>query len=304
VGEFALLLFFQNIEPVRRLQVRGDWVMGTIAKTLWRLFFAAIGLTVLSTIVHLLLGMRVETRALGWLLLSNLLIVLILSYLARRSRFSGLRLAVILFLVFFGIHTVNTQIESIFFQLAIPQEEMARIVFAGFLVALFFSPVIVVIMGKMGSFPQKTQTRERAKLSLTSWIWRIALCDFIYVFLYIVAGALVFPYVRDFYANFTMPPPSQIILMQLVRGLVYIGLGLLTVWMLAERPLEVAVAVGFSFSILGGLAPLLLPNPYMPAHIRIAHGFEISISNFLYGGIVGYLFGSKMWHRRPVSRER
>ncbi len=45
--------------------------------------------------------------------------------------------------------------------------------------------------------------------------------------------------------------------------------------------------------VLGGIAPLLLPNPFMPSGIRLAHGFEVGISNFLFGMIVGAALASK-----------
>lgn len=48
-----------------------------------------------------------------------------------------------------------------------------------------------------------------------------------------------------------------------------------------------AVLVGMVFSILGGIAPLLPPNNLMPAVIRVGHGFEVGISNFLFGWITG-----------------
>jgi len=38
---------------------------------------------------------------------------------------------------------------------------------------------------------------------------------------------------------------------------------------------------------------LLLPNPYLPGGIRLAHGFEIGISNLAYGALLGYLLTRK-----------
>jgi hypothetical protein len=47
------------------------------------------------------------------------------------------------------------------------------------------------------------------------------------------------------------------------------------------------------------VAPLLPDNPYMPADIRFYHGIEVTVSNFLFGLAVGYLFN---W-RRPVPAQ-
>jgi hypothetical protein len=48
--------------------------------------------------------------------------------------------------------------------------------------------------------------------------------------------------------------------------------------------------MGLVYGVVGGIAPLLPDNPYMPADIRFYHGIETSVSNFLFGLIVGYLF--------------
>ncbi|HEX5426443.1 MAG TPA: hypothetical protein VFW94_23035, partial [Candidatus Acidoferrales bacterium] len=54
-----------------------------------------------------------------------------------------------------------------------------------------------------------------------------------------------------------------------------------------------ALFLGAAYSILGGIAPLLLPNPFMPPNIRLAHGFEVGISNFVFGMIVGWALTAK-----------
>ena len=53
------------------------------------------------------------------------------------------------------------------------------------------------------------------------------------------------------------------------------------------------MTLALSFPILAGVAPLLLPNPYLPGHVRLAHGFEIGISNFVYGLLLGYVLTRK-----------
>jgi hypothetical protein len=36
-------------------------------------------------------------------------------------------------------------------------------------------------------------------------------------------------------------------------------------------------------------APLLLPNPYMPEPVRMAHLVETASSNFVFGALIGFL---------------
>ena len=50
------------------------------------------------------------------------------------------------------------------------------------------------------------------------------------------------------------------------------------------------------YGIVGGVAPLLPDNPYMPPDIRFYHAIETSTSNFLFGLVVGFLFSRG---RRP-----
>ena len=40
---------------------------------------------------------------------------------------------------------------------------------------------------------------------------------------------------------------------------------------------------GLLLSVLGGVAPLLLPNAYLPDVVRLAHLAEVAVSNFVFG---------------------
>jgi hypothetical protein len=51
---------------------------------------------------------------------------------------------------------------------------------------------------------------------------------------------------------------------------------------------ETALAIGVTFALLGNVQ-LLLPNPYMPEPVRMAHLLETASSNFLFGLLVGWL---------------
>jgi len=207
---------------------------------------------------------------------------------------SGFKLASAIFLLFFGIYVFNTQIETIFFQLQIPRIDVIRIILQGLLVTLLFSPLLVLLLGKMHKSDLNVESAVQPHFSVMGYIWRFIVCDISYVFLYIIAGAIIFPYIKDFYADAAhMPEPNKILLMQFFRGLVYIVVTLPIIKMTKGRKLETALMVGLQLSILGGIAPLLPPNPYMPAHVRMIHGIEIGISNFMYGAIIGLLFASK-----------
>jgi hypothetical protein len=61
--------------------------------------------------------------------------------------------------------------------------------------------------------------------------------------------------------------------------------------------------LGLALSVLGGIAPLLLPNnEYLPVNIRVAHAVEISISNCLFGLAVTMLLVRRERAQGPLKR--
>lgn len=122
-----------------------------------------------------------------------------------------------------------------------------------------------------------------------------------YIFLYFLAGMLVFPFVQDFYAAKTIPAVGDILKMQVFRGLVYIGVALPAVRLFEGNLRRGALALGLAFSVLGGIAPLELPNPLMPANVRLAHGLEVGVSNFIYGVILARLLAPKPGVEAPAQ---
>jgi hypothetical protein len=53
-----------------------------------------------------------------------------------------------------------------------------------------------------------------------------------------------------------------------------------------------AILIGLIFSVLGGVAPLIPPSELMPSYVRLGHGFEVGISNFIYGIVLAVLLRS------------
>jgi hypothetical protein len=259
------------------------------------MLLAVFVLTLLQIVLGLIFGIEEDLRGMGWILLSNLLIVVILAYTIVRSESHGLKLAGTVFLMFFGIYVFNTQIEALFFQLQIPRIETIKMISEGLLVALLISPAIVFLMNRMQKPVSNVESFPRPHLSIIGYVWRFILCDVSYVILYCIAGAIILPYVQDFYSDLAQTPAlGKILIMQLLRGLIYVIVVLPVIRMINAKRLEIALLVGLQLSVLGGIAPLLPPNPYMPPEIRLVHGIEIGISNFIYGAIIGFLFKSKV----------
>ena len=75
---------------------------------------------------------------------------------------------------------------------------------------------------------------------------------------------------------------------QIVRAMCWVALALPVVRMLKGKWPETALAIGLLFSVVMN-ARLLLPNPYMPEPVRMAHLVETASSNLIFGVFVGWL---------------
>lgn len=120
-----------------------------------------------------------------------------------------------------------------------------------------------------------------------------------YELLYWSAGTLVFPYIAHFYEARSLPPVYAVAIMQVVRSLIFAAAAYpLLKGGLRAAPLRLALVYG----IVGGLAPLLPDNPYMPPDIRFYHAIETTTSNFIFGLVVGFLFGrSRQAHEEQAT---
>ncbi len=123
-------------------------------------------------------------------------------------------------------------------------------------------------------------------------IVKFVLSDVVYVFLYFLAGTIIFPHVREFYATQNLPSHAKIAVLQLlVRGPLFVVLCLLLLRMLRLPRSAGALATGVIFTVVSGVAPLIIPNPYLPDAVRWVHFCEVVSSNFVFGTVVGLLWG-------------
>jgi hypothetical protein len=270
-------------------------LMKSFRNYFWKILLAVSLLVLLQLVFGFIFGIQETLTGLPLIFLSNLLVVLVLTYAIVRTNTYGLKLVSAVSLLFFGINVFNTQIEAIFFQLQIPRTESINMFFQGFLVTLIFSYMLVFLMERMHKPASNVESRTRSSISIIGYVWRFVVCDISYVILYCIAGAIILPYVQDFYSNLAQTPDlDKVLIMQVFRGLIYVIVTLPVVRMIKAKRWEAALIIGLQLSILGGIAPLLPPNPYMPVEIRLVHGIEIGISNFIYGAIMGLLFASKL----------
>lgn len=231
-------------------------------------------------------------HALPWIMLSDAVISVTLGLAALRSGWTRARLVIVLFAITAAISVMST-VEGMLFlnKLAIDWENLLLLMLVTYAIAALAWGFLFGSSNSSATgwhFPQRTWPGK---------IWLFALSSFTYVFVYYLAGFLVFPYVRDFYATQQLPPPSEIIPLQLfVRGPAFVLICLLLLRMFRLSRWTGALAVGAAFACLNGVAPLIIPNPFFPDHVRWAHFCETTPSNFAFGLVVGLLWVGAQAH--------
>lgn len=253
----------------------------------------ALVLTALSILFDFAIGRSLNPSLIGWMLLSNTLVSVILGLTIKNNILFGRRLALSVFLIYFLIGHFSLLIEAYIFDVTERQQTL-MIILQGFMITLISSPILVLLFGKWKGQERKLDFAPRSGLS---WVWRILVGDILYVFLYLLAGFIlyaVYPQLMDFYGD-KVPPFSVMINTQFFRAAIFIGVAVLLSRTIELSLFHRALLVGSFFSIVGGLAPLMVPdNEIMPAYIRLGHAFEVGISNFLLGIALTYLLGQKI----------
>jgi len=242
-------------------------------------------------------------RSAAMQLVVSALMVGILIHLTLRSRWHGWKLAAAMALIFYGIHTFMSQIETAAFPAVanrLPDGMLKGFLLADIPFAVAFSMLCVWILRK--TKPDDTAARsDRLVMPIREWAWKLAAIAALYVVIYFVFGYFVAwrtPGLPEYYGGqdlgflpglgVTMRETPWLPFFQVFRALLWTGLGGLIIRMHKGGTLETSFAVGLAFSILM-VAPLLLPNPIMGDVVARAHLVEVSTSNLLFGFLISML---------------
>lgn len=250
------------------------------------LCFIWISLFLASLLADLLLGRTYSIEFYPYRFISLIFISIPLIYYAGHSTLRGTNLYLSVFVIFFVIGTFNILVEAYIFNVTSRAETLNEM----------FQGLIGTILGSIAIayFTPSNINASALQInrSVLSWTWRVLLGNFLYFMFYLSAGLIlsfVYPGLQEFYAN-KLPPMELIIQTNLFfRGFIFVTIAALIVKTTTLNRIRAAVLIGITFSILGGIAPLISPNEFMPLNIRLAHGFEVGISNFLYGLVLGHL---------------
>lgn len=267
-----------------------------------------------------------QMRAATGLAMACALQTAVFGFIVLRSRWRGWKLVVTLFLVFYGVTTVMSQMEMlVFLPWSMSSGMLPKLLAAHLLSSGFFSLVTVCVLGRFGSAattpwavpPTPEGTLEEVRSNAPRRVGlRFGGATLVYVMLYVTFGYFIIwrnPVGRNFYGGdsavaSTFPVAvwhmirhePLMLALQAFRGLLFVALALPVLRMWAGRKWEAGLAVALLFGVVFP-AQLLVPNPWMPDALRFLHLLETSTSMFLFGWVVWWLIDPVFRTRRQAG---
>ncbi len=244
---------------------------------------------------------------------------LVIGLVIKNARGNRLQLILGLILAFYGVQTVIGQIEALFFLTplgekwgagSIPVIEMPMdFIISQFIiwgaVTLVGIPLAVMMFDRRKK-ENRTPIQWIPKLSNREWLLRLGLVIVTYELLYFGFGYFVAwknPAILAYYqgtdpgsfiaqlANVARETPGLYGL-QAFRSLLWVVIAFPVISMLSHKRWTGAIMTGLFVSLPMNI-PHIIPNPYMPAEVRVVHFTETVISTFIFGVILFWLFKSK-----------
>jgi hypothetical protein len=195
-----------------------------------------------------------------------------------------------------------TQLETWYFREVMPtitNGVLVHLFSVPFITSITFIPFAIWILGKRNQ-PQGQSVGSTHLIF--NWKHLLAL-SVLYMIIYFVFGYYVawqFQELRLFYSGstelhgffkqlgYTIHTKSLILPFQILRGFLFVLMGMPIVYYLKGNKKEKILALVFIYSIMPSIQ-LIIDNPFMPAEVRVAHFLEVSSSNGLFGLIVGIM---------------
>jgi hypothetical protein len=233
----------------------------------------------------------------------------VLAYLILRSSWHGWPLVGAIFVGMYGISTVATQVETLFFlSNKLPHGIIRAIFLQGAITAALFSPLAVLLLGKWRASPPALTASSPGRSHTPSIAVGLAVIVVAFVFLYMFFGYYVAwqtPAVRQYYGGPEQPSffaalkanlidNPWLYPLQVFRALLYAGCMYPLIRMLGVARLETALAMALFLSVWTTI--LLLPNPLMPPPVAYAHFRETLGFSLVFGGIAGWLLSKPPNH--------
>lgn len=285
-------------------------------KTTLKLLLLFFIFSILFTLPSIIIPIPIDQESQSVNPLSILAILLVdlvcIVYLIQRLNLWGIKLFLAVSMVFWGLQTFMTQIETWYFKEAMPaitNDVLLKLFLNPLITAITFIPIAILIFGKWKQ-PDAPLTSLDEKLD-----WKaITVLSAVYVVIYYLFGHFVawqFEEVRLFYSGkpelngfmaqlqSTMHDYPLLFPFQFIRGFLWILLGLPVIYYLKGNRAEKIVACVFVYSVMTSIQ-LVIDNPFMPAGVRMAHLLEVSTSNGLFGLLIGLILSKR---QLPQNKE-
>jgi len=241
--------------------------------------------------------------AFGLDLVEGILISAVLSVLAARLPYRPLVRFLAVFVPFFWVYAGGNTLELMFFS-TYTAPAVINTWIDSLVELLVLSGVFVWLLPaaeKYRSLPSLAVIL--GKRSLWSWIWRALLIAALYVPTYLTFGSLIYPLVKPYYTNpayglnLTTPSLGPFIVLELVRGLLYV-VTLLPVLAVTRGSRWQTFLYVFVFTgLFNGWQ--LVANLTWPAQLRLAHTAEITGDVLVQSLLFCWLLTLKFKQQKP-----
>lgn len=226
-----------------------------------------------------------------------LLNAIVLSIPILRTRWSGWRLILALFLVFYAVSTLLVAAEAYYMSDVLSTDLAIKLLVDGAIRAALFVPIAVIIHGKLSDENTQAPSERLQERPWWSWLWRIPLTGILYVVIFIFAGSVVFrplayaldPVTAEAYlGSFAVDNPNAILGFQFLRGMLWAVLTIPIIASMRRPRWSIGLAISLIYAVVMAL-PNLVPNEALTAGLRLAHTIEVFVGNFLFGWVVVWL---------------
>jgi hypothetical protein len=237
------------------------------------------------------------------MVLVSLVDTILMTWLILRSRLYGWRLMILAGVIFFGVKTVMSQIETWYFMSNVTPEVLRGIVGMYLPIAVIFPIIAVPVLGRMKPSTDEISS-TRLVMPTGQLILKLAFLALIgYPVLFFGFGYFVAwqnPEVRQFYTGSTQLLPfipnlintfsgdPVVYPFEVMRGLMWCALAAGVIKWLRGSAWEAGLLVALLFSLLMNDVHIF-PNPLMPRSVSTTHFIETASSNFLWGLLITWL---------------
>jgi hypothetical protein len=288
------------------MNIKSILIMGLkiVALTIVMFILFSVGSAVFTAELEAEMSPEASEMSAIWLLVVCLIDTVILTYFILRSRLNGLRLMVIVALVFYGVKTFTSMLEAWYFMTNIPPEELSGMFLFTVPMAVIFPLIAVPLLGKAKKGPETDETpNTRLVMPIGQLLGKVTfLSVIVYSVLFWAFGYYIALRNPDLTAFYGVTRPDTFIaqlgglwandplvfVFEFFRGALWIAMAAPIIRTTKGRVWEAGLVVALLFALVQNDVHLI-PNPLMPASVALSHFIETASSNLIYAVIITWL---------------